>query len=60
MSNSNLNWFLCFSFELNPGKKRSILSYKNVYSFTPLHSGPQLKSKPLIPFPHVSRSPEDS
>lgn len=30
ISDSNLNSLLRFSFELNPGKKRSILSYKHL------------------------------
>lgn len=41
MLDSNLNSLLNFRFELNPGNKRSIESYKNLYSF--IH--PQKKKK---------------
>lgn len=73
MLDSNLNSLLNFRFELNPGNKRSIESYKNLYSFihpqkkkkknpclfvhssetmgSSLDSGPQVKSKLLVPFP---------
>ena len=62
--NQTLKLLLSFRFELNPGKKKSILSYKNLHSFiisknlylfkfreywNPFNSCPQQKSRLSVP-----------